>query len=919
MRILIVEDNPDSRLVLQKNLEGAGYEVAVATQGAEALEMARASLPDLIISDILMPVMDGYKLCYALKNDEKLRRTPLVFYTSTYLDPQDERLAICLGASRFLIKPMETAEFMKVIKEVIEESAKAGLPTPGEPLDDTEELLRKFASSLSRKLEEKVRDLDLYRRVFENSCDGLAVVNRSGSITQMNRAYEELLDSPESQLMGTSPETYLDAAALDALRKSLDEKGVTQGEGKMRSGSGKEVPVWYTVFPVMNERNEPIARVWGLRNISQRVETEKQRRLFHTLLDFSNDAIFVINPETARIENVNERACRRLGYSREQLLGKTAPEIDGVMVTREQWLKHVAQTKQEGARTFESTHRRSDGSEFPVEVSVAYTEIGDGGYMVAIVRDITERKKAEARLIQARKEWERTFDAINDVVTVQDLDMRIIQANRAACDLFKRPLEQIVGKQCHELFCGPGKGACPDCPIFQARKYFAPRMAEIENSVLKKTFQVSVVPILDDQGGIKGVVHFARDVTDQKKLAAQLLQSQKMEAIGNLAGGVAHDFNNLLSVILGYTEMALRRLSPTDPATKELAHIESAGERAVNLVRQLLLFGRKHQQNFAPLDLQKDIKELLKMLHRVIGEDIRISLDFADDCWLIDADAGNLDQVVMNLAVNARDAMPEGGTLGIKTENVVIDAEYCRRNAEARPGRFVRLSISDTGTGMAADVLTHIFEPFFSTKEIGKGTGLGLSVVYGIVKSHKGWANVYSEPGQGSTFRLYFPAAARAAGEEAAAIPAPEMVEGHGERILIVEDDEQIRDLELSALGENGYVATGAASAEEGLECFTRQGGAFDLVFSDVVLPKMNGVTLVDRLREIRPDIGVLLCSGYADQKSRWPLIEKRGYLSLEKPFTIDKLLKAVRNALDKPRSPKGSSGVCDEGFHQHD
>lgn len=307
------------------------------------------------------------------------------------------------------------------------------------------------------------------------------------------------------------------------------------------------------------------------------------------------------------------------------------------------------------------------------------------------------------------------------------------------------------------------------------------------------------------------------------------------------------------------------------------------------------------------------------MLHRVIGEDIRISLDFADDCWLIDADAGNLDQVVMNLAVNARDAMPEGGALGIKTENVVIDAEYCRRNAEARPGRFVRLSISDTGTGMAEDVLTHIFEPFFSTKEIGKGTGLGLSVVYGIVKSHKGWANVYSEPGQGSTFRLYFPAAARAAGEAAAAIPAPEMVEGHGERILIVEDDEQIRDLELSALGENGYVATGAASAEEGLECFTRQGGAFDLVFSDVVLPKMNGVTLVDRLREIRPDIGVLLCSGYADQKSRWPLIEKRGYLSLEKPFTIDKLLKAVRNALDKPRSPKGSSGVCDEGFHQHD
>lgn len=904
MKILIVEDDPDSRLVLQKNLEGAGYEVEVAVHGEDALEKARASVPDLIISDILMPVMDGYKLCYALKHDEQLRRIPLVFYTATYVDLEDERLAIGLGASRFVLKPMDPAEFMKVIQEVIEEAVRGELPVPDEPVDEGVELFRKFDSSLSRKLEDKVRELDLYRRVFENSFEALAVVNRAGKITQMNKAFEGMLASSEEKLMGASPERYLDADSLAVVRRSLAENNQAQGEGQLRNSAGRNVSVWYAIFPVKNEYNEIIAQVWVLQDITKRVEAEKQQRLFRTLVDYSNDAIFVINPETARIENANERACNRLRYSLEELLGKTTLDIDGVIATMDQWRKHVAELKSQGALTFESTHRRADGSDFPVEISVVYTETPDGDYLVAVARDITERKKAEAQLLMARQEWDRTFDAISDVVTVQDMDMRIIQANKAASDLFNLPLEEIVGKQCHDLFAGPDKEICGNCPIPHARECFVPHMAEIEHPGLGKTFQVTVVPILDDQGGIKGVVHFAKDVTDQKNLTAQLLQSQKMEAIGKLAGGVAHDFNNLLSVILGYVEMAQLRFSPSDPVNHELQQVEGAAKRAADLVRQLLLFGRKQHLQFVPVDLGKAIGELVKMLHRVIGEDVRLELDCGEDCWEIEGDAGNIDQVVMNLAVNARDAMPDGGVLGMKTENVVIDEEYCRRNPEARPGRFVRLSVSDTGTGMGTDVLPHIFEPFFTTREVGKGTGLGLSVVYGIAKSHKGWINVYSEPGQGTTFRLYFPAvssaSAKAAGRD---IPEPGTLLGHGEKILVVEDDTAIRELIVTALGRNGYVVTGAASAEEGLECVGEQGVTFDLVVSDVVLPRMNGLAFVEKLRETRPDIRVLLCSGYADQKSHWPLILERGYPFLEKPFTIAKLFEAVRNALGKASS----------------
>jgi PAS domain S-box-containing protein len=658
MRILIAEDDTDSRMVLQKNLEGAGHVVDAAVNGQDALERAKKCPPDLIISDILMPVLDGYKFCFEVKNDKALNRIPFVFYTATYVDLEDERLAIGLGASRYILKPVEPDEFLRQINEVVRETQEETIAVPDEVVEDPLNLFRMYDSSVARKLHEKVRELELYRLIFANSIEAVAIVDRAGSVLKQNPAQHRLLGYTDEELQGRSPSLYLQEKTSAAIRDDLAKGSISEGEGEAFTKSGQSIFVEYTVFPIRSEDNAISAHVWMLRDISERQE-----------------------------------------------------------------------------------------------------------------------------------------------------------------------------------------------------------------------------------------------------LTAQLLQSQKLEAVGKLAGGVAHDFNNMLSIILGYTEIARKRFAPSEPVVEELLQVELAGRKAANLVRQLLLFSRKQPLKFTSIDLPLAIEELAKMLSRVLGENIRLALDIADDCWKIEGDAGNIDQVIMNLAVNARDAMAAGGVLSMKVENIMIDEHYCQHHLEARPGRFVRLSVSDTGTGMSGDLLEHIFEPFYTTKEVGQGTGLGLAVVYGIVKSHKGWVNVYSEPGQGTTFRLHLPAVSAAASGAAATVSDREILLGHGERILVVEDDEMIRQLQLSALGQNGYVVTGAASAEEGLERFTEQAGDFDLVVSDVVLPAMNGVAFVEKLRESKPNLSVLLCSGYADQKNHWPFIQERGYAFLEKPFTLVTLYKAVREALDTPQS----------------
>ncbi len=527
-------------------------------------------------------------------------------------------------------------------------------------------------------------------------------------------------------------------------------------------------------------------------------------------------------------------------------------------------------------------------------------------------QEINERKETGEELAKERNLLRTLIDNLPDChIFIKDTKNRLITTNTAHLQtLGAETLEEVIGKTDFDLF-----------PRELAEQYYADEREVIrsgqpllnrEELVMDQTgrrrwFLTTKVPLQDSDSKIVGLVGMSRDITEYKwaeeekeKLQAQLLQSQKMEAIGTLAGGVAHDFNNLLTAIQGYTDMAIMKIDEVDPLYRDLKIVRESSVRAANLTRQLLLFSRRQPMEFTPLDINKSVEDLLKMLDRLIGENIVINTELEPDLWTVSADAGNLEQVIMNLSVNARDAMPEGGKVTIKTKNVYIDEDYCETYSYAHPGKFVCLSVEDTGVGMDKEIIKNIFEPFFSTKEMGRGSGLGLSVVYGIVKEHKGWINVYSESEQGSSFKVYLPAVSAKPEDEPKEVVSLGGLQGDGERILLVEDEKGVREFAMGALSENGYVVLGASNTEEALNIFEREKGKFHLVLSDVVLPDRGGLKLVDELLSRNGGLRVLFSSGYTDDKSQWPIIRERGFRFIQKPYFLADLLRAVREAIEQ-------------------
>jgi two-component system cell cycle sensor histidine kinase/response regulator CckA len=396
-----------------------------------------------------------------------------------------------------------------------------------------------------------------------------------------------------------------------------------------------------------------------------------------------------------------------------------------------------------------------------------------------------------------------------------------------------------------------------------------------------------------------------KNIQEEKdKIQAQLLQAQKMEAIGILTGGIAHDFNNLITAVRGCADLVLQNLDQSNPIYRELKEIQMAAKKAAGLTRQMLIFSQKHPVKFEFINLNQLVEDMLKMLHHMIGEDIEILTSLEQDLWTITADQGTMEQVIMNLTVNARDAMPDGGKLIIQTDNVELNEELCRSMPESKPGSYVQLVITDTGMGMDEQTLQRVYEPFFSTKRKGKGTGLGLSVVYGIVKEHKGWIAIESQSGQGTTFKIYFPAIhVKSSYHREEVKRSLEMLEGHGEKILVVEDEESVRRFAERALERNGYIVFTASNASEAFDVFKEKKGEIHLIMSDVILPDINGLDLVHQLLTKNPKLNVLLSSGYTDHRSHQRIIEKEGYQFLKKPYAYLELLEAVRIAVKEQKT----------------
>jgi two-component system, cell cycle sensor histidine kinase and response regulator CckA len=408
---------------------------------------------------------------------------------------------------------------------------------------------------------------------------------------------------------------------------------------------------------------------------------------------------------------------------------------------------------------------------------------------------------------------------------------------------------------------------------------------------------ITKVPVYDTHGQVIGLVGMSHDITERKRLESQFLQAQKMESIGRLAGGVAHDFNNLLTVIIGYVELARDTLTPDNPLHSDLEAIRDAADRAAALTRQLLAFARKQILDPQILNLNDLVLNLDKLLRRLIGEDIELVTLPTADLWSVKADANQIEQILVNLAINARDAMPSGGKLTIETANLILDEAYARHHMSVSPGFYVMLAVSDTGVGMPPEMQAQVFEPFFTTKQAGKGTGLGLATCYGIVKQHGGHIWLYSEVGQGTTFKVYLPRTTEVADVQHT-YETPKTLLVGDETVLLVEDEAAVRQLAIRVLRQLGYTVLEATDGADALRVAGEYPGAIDLLVTDVVMPQLGGAALAERLREAHPRLKVLFMSGYTDHTIiRHSLLEP-GVAFLQKPFVPEMLARKVREVL---------------------
>jgi two-component system cell cycle sensor histidine kinase/response regulator CckA len=531
---------------------------------------------------------------------------------------------------------------------------------------------------------------------------------------------------------------------------------------------------------------------------------------------------------------------------------------------------------------------------FPV-----FGEDGRPSHYVGVAQEVTERKRADQALKESAEYMNQILNRMSDHIFVMDREHRFILVNDASCAFNGKSREELLGKSVTDLLPEDLAAAIweQDEKVFQTGEECTVEDNFTDSRGNLHTTMTIKSPLIR-KSGEKQVICVLRDITEYKRLETQFLQAQKMEAIGVLAGGVAHDFNNLLNVINGYTELALEDLAQDNPVRQDLEQVKEAGRRAASLTSKLLAFGRKQISRPEALDLNKVVKDMGSLLRRLIGEDIDLIAKTQRGVGLVKADPVQIQQILMNLAVNARDAIQDGGKITIETANVDLDADEARQHPTAVPGSYVMLAVSDNGTGMDAATQSHLFEPFFTTKEKGKGTGLGLSTVYGVVKQSNGSIWVYSELGKGTTFKIYFP---RIDDDVATVTDGSKFQSGSrgSETILVTEDEAAVRALACRILRERGYNVLEAANGNEALDIFGAYAGKIDLVLSDVIMPGMNGKELVSRLESLRPGIKTLYISGYTDNSIIHHGTLDSNMAFLQKPFTAEGLAGKVREVID--------------------
>ncbi|MGH6969265.1 MAG: PAS domain S-box protein, partial [Stellaceae bacterium] len=696
------------------------------------------------------------------------------------------------------------------------------------------------------------------------------------------------------------------AGGIDLMRLKHDALRAGQALGVLAIANAAGDMQWFNLIVAPLSARQGYT-LWSFQDVTARHTMEQMLRDERMkLADFLDNAPigFYSVDQSGRFLFVNEALAQWLGRGAQELVD-SGDKLGDFLDERPPPGTPPYAPFEGGETRGEVVLKSADGHRIHALISQSVVRAGDSLRTRSVVRDLTPERQWEEQLRVSRQRFRRFFANAPVGIALMDGDGRIAEANDALCSLVGLEPAGVIGRPLLEFLKPEDQDAAFGQLRAASEGRVVPGPVEVRLAGAgSKSAQIFISRLGDEAAETAGggfILHFI-DQTEQKSLQAQFAQSQKMQAVGQLAGGVAHDFNNLLTAMIGFCDLLLVRFRPNDATYGDIMQIKQNANRAANLVRQLLAFSRQQALQPRVLAVKYALAELSNLLRRLIGENIELKVVHDPKLWLVKVDQGQIEQVIINLAVNARDAMPQGGTLSIRTANIASNHEMFRGHEVMPPGDYVLIEVTDTGHGIPKDIQHRIFEPFFSTKELGSGTGLGLSTVYGIVKQTGGFVFVDSEPGKGATFSIFLPRHDGVAPEPArpdAGESGARDLSGAG-TVLLVEDEDPVRLFSARALANSGYKVLEAKSGEAALEIMAR-GDKIDLVVTDVVMPKMDGPGLVATLRRHHPDLKVIFISGYTEDSFRKRLGDEREIHFLPKPFSLKQLAGKVKEVLAEP------------------